>query len=79
MPVVDILAYMHGLGPRPEHPDHSAVRFNIIPEVGELSMIPTYTLSGTCDILFFEGIPCGPWTAGRIGRSRRSTCGASWT
>ncbi|PXY22302.1 styrene monooxygenase/indole monooxygenase family protein [Prauserella muralis] len=54
------LAYVHGLAPRPEHPDFAAVRFNIIPGVGELFMIPAYTLSGNCDILFFEGIPGGP-------------------
>ncbi|ANN18138.1 oxygenase [Amycolatopsis orientalis] len=54
------LAYVHGLEPRPEHPDKAAVRFNIIPGVGELFMIPAYTLSGNCDILFFEGIPGGP-------------------
>jgi hypothetical protein len=54
------LAYVHGLGPRPEHPDLAGVRFNIIPGVGELFMIPAYTLTGNCDILFFEGIPGGP-------------------
>ncbi|QFU86927.1 styrene monooxygenase/indole monooxygenase family protein [Amycolatopsis sp. YIM 10] len=54
------LAYVHGLKPRPEHPDFSAVRFNIIPGIGELFIIPAYTLSGNCEILFFEGIPGGP-------------------
>jgi hypothetical protein len=54
------VAYVHGLAPRPEHPDFSAVRFNIIPGVGELFVIPGYTLSGNCEILFFEGIPGGP-------------------
>jgi hypothetical protein len=54
------LAYVHGLASRPEHPEFSAVRFNIIPEVGELFVIPAYTLSGNCEILFFEGIPGGP-------------------
>ncbi|MDT3440415.1 styrene monooxygenase/indole monooxygenase family protein [Pseudofrankia sp. BMG5.37] len=54
------LAYVHGLAPRPEHPDHPGVRFNIVPGVGELFMIPGYTTSGNCDILFFEGIPGGP-------------------
>lgn len=54
------LAYVHGLGPRPEHPDKNGVRFNIVPGVGELFMIPALTLSGNCDILFFEGIPGGP-------------------
>ncbi|ONH33122.1 styrene monooxygenase/indole monooxygenase family protein [Pseudofrankia asymbiotica] len=54
------LAYVHGLAPRPEHPDQPGVRFNIVPGVGELFMIPGYTTSGNCDILFFEGIPGGP-------------------
>ncbi|OZM69955.1 oxygenase [Amycolatopsis antarctica] len=54
------LAYVHGLAPRPEHPEHNGVRFNIIPGVGELFMIPSLTLSGNCDILFFEGVPGGP-------------------
>lgn len=52
--------YAHGVERRPEHPDKWGVRFNIIPGVGELFMIPGYTLSGNCDILFFEGIPGGP-------------------
>jgi Styrene monooxygenase A putative substrate binding domain/Pyridine nucleotide-disulphide oxidoreductase len=54
------VAYVHGLAPRPEHPAFSAVRFNIVPGVGELFVIPAYTLSGNCEILFFEGIPGGP-------------------
>ncbi|MBK1782820.1 styrene monooxygenase/indole monooxygenase family protein [Prauserella cavernicola] len=54
------LAYVHGMTPRPEHPDFSAVRFNIIPGVGELFIIPGYTFTGNCEILFFEGIPGGP-------------------
>jgi hypothetical protein len=52
--------YVHGMAPRPEHPDRHAVRFNAVPGVGELFVIPGYTLSGPCDILFFEGIPGGP-------------------
>jgi len=54
------VAYCHGVEYRPEHPDFKAVRFNIVPEVGELFMIPGYTVTGNCDILFFEGIPGGP-------------------
>jgi hypothetical protein len=54
------VSYVHGLGPRPEHPDMAAVRFNAVPGIGELFVIPAYTLSGPCDILFFEGIPGGP-------------------
>jgi Styrene monooxygenase A putative substrate binding domain len=54
------LAYANGVRHRPEHPDFAAVRFNLIPGVGELFMIPCYTVTGNCDILFFEGIPGGP-------------------
>ncbi|MDP8932089.1 MAG: FAD-binding oxidoreductase [Actinomycetota bacterium] len=54
------VVYVHGMAPRPEHAEMHAVRFNAIPEIGELFIIPAYTLSGPCDILFFEGIPDGP-------------------
>ncbi|MCP2329777.1 styrene monooxygenase/indole monooxygenase family protein [Actinoalloteichus caeruleus] len=54
------VVYVHGLGPRPEHPDVDAVRCNLIPGIGELFVMPSLTLSGRCDILFFEGIPGGP-------------------
>lgn len=54
------LVYTHGVEPRPEHPDFKAVRFNIVPGAGELFMIPCYTTSGNCEILFFEGVPGGP-------------------
>ena len=52
--------YVHGMAPRPEHPNLNAVRFNAVPGVGELFVIPGYTLSGPCEILFFEGVPGGP-------------------
>ncbi|WP_432073393.1 styrene monooxygenase/indole monooxygenase family protein [Streptomyces wuyuanensis] len=54
------VAYVHGLGPRPEHPEFDAVRCNLVPGVGELFIMPTLTLSGRADILFWEGIPGGP-------------------
>ncbi|MEW1657784.1 MULTISPECIES: styrene monooxygenase/indole monooxygenase family protein [unclassified Streptomyces] len=54
------VAYVHGMGPRPEHPEFDAVRCNLVPGVGELFVMPTYTLSGRADILFWEGIPGGP-------------------
>ncbi|GAA1267801.1 alanine-phosphoribitol ligase [Kitasatospora nipponensis] len=53
------VSYVHGLGPRPEH-DFAAVRCNLVPGVGELFVIPALTVSGACDILFWEGIPGGP-------------------
>lgn len=54
------VSYVHGLAPRPEHPETDAVRCNLVPGVGELFVIPTLTTSGRADILFWEGIPGGP-------------------
>ncbi|MBM9503632.1 styrene monooxygenase/indole monooxygenase family protein [Actinacidiphila acididurans] len=54
------VAYVHGLGPRPEHPDVRAVRCNLVPDVGALFVIPALTTSGPCDILFWEARPGGP-------------------
>jgi hypothetical protein len=54
------VSYVHGLGPRPEHPDFEAVRCNLVPGVGELFVMPTLTTSGRADILFWEGVPGGP-------------------
>ncbi|HEY9440074.1 MAG TPA: styrene monooxygenase/indole monooxygenase family protein [Streptomyces sp.] len=57
------VAYVHGLAPRPEHPDYDAVRCDLVPGVGELFIMPTLTISGRADILFWEGIPGGPLDA----------------
>ncbi|MYV91014.1 styrene monooxygenase/indole monooxygenase family protein [Streptomyces sp. SID1034] len=54
------VAYVHGLDPRPEHPEFDAVRCNLVPGVGELFVMPTLTVSGRADILFWEGVPGGP-------------------
>ncbi|MGW2057697.1 styrene monooxygenase/indole monooxygenase family protein [Streptomyces sp. NPDC001840] len=54
------VAYVHGLGPRPEHPEYEAVRCNLVPGVGELFVMPAFTTSGRADILFWEGVPGGP-------------------
>ncbi|MFE9117502.1 styrene monooxygenase/indole monooxygenase family protein [Streptomyces sp. NPDC007172] len=54
------VSYVHGLGPRPEHPGFDAVRCNLVPGVGELFVMPTLTVSGRADILFWEGVPGGP-------------------
>ncbi|WP_381794156.1 styrene monooxygenase/indole monooxygenase family protein [Streptomyces niveus] len=54
------VAYVHGLGPRPEHPEFDAVRCNLVPGVGELFVMPTLTFTGRADILFWEGVPGGP-------------------
>ncbi|MEV1044949.1 styrene monooxygenase/indole monooxygenase family protein [Streptomyces sp. NPDC049916] len=55
-----VVAYVHGMGPRPEHPEFDAVRCNLVPGVGELFVMPTLTTSGRADILFWEGVPGGP-------------------
>jgi hypothetical protein len=54
------VSYVHGVGPRPEHPDVDAVRCNLVPGVGELLVMPTLTTSGRAHILFWEGVPGGP-------------------
>ncbi|GAA3359643.1 hypothetical protein GCM10017744_039100 [Streptomyces antimycoticus] len=54
------VAYVHGLGPRPEHPGLEAVRCNLVPGVGELFVMPALTTTGRADILFWEGVPGGP-------------------
>ncbi|MER5888570.1 styrene monooxygenase/indole monooxygenase family protein [Streptomyces sp. NPDC001941] len=59
------VAYVHGMGPRPEHPEFDAVRCNVVPGVGELFVMPTLTTSGRADILFWEGVPGGPLDAFR--------------
>ncbi|MEV6204366.1 styrene monooxygenase/indole monooxygenase family protein [Streptomyces sp. NPDC051771] len=59
------VAYVNGLGPRPEHPDFDAVRCNLVPGVGELFVMPTLTTGGRADILFWEGVPGGPVDAFR--------------
>lgn len=54
------VAYVHGLAARPEHPDTKAVRMSLLPGIGELFLIPALTLTGVCDIAFFEAVPGGP-------------------
>jgi Styrene monooxygenase A putative substrate binding domain len=53
------VAYVHGLAPDPEFPEPN-VGFNAVPGLGELFVIPGLTLSGRCDILFWEAVPDGP-------------------
>lgn len=55
------VVYVNGMAPRAEHPDVAAVRCNLVPGIGELFVIPALTRSGPCDILFFEGVPGGPF------------------
>src|SRR3954452_3003530 len=53
------VAYVHGLAPDRAYPVPN-VGFNAVPGLGELFVIPGLTLSGRCDILFWETIPDGP-------------------
>ncbi|HEY2674702.1 MAG TPA: styrene monooxygenase/indole monooxygenase family protein [Rugosimonospora sp.] len=53
------VAYVHGLGPDATWPVCN-VGFNAVPGLGELFVIPGLTLSGPCDILFWEAVPDGP-------------------
>lgn len=71
------VVYVHGMAPRPEHPSTYAVRFNAVPGVGELFIMPCLTVSGPADILFFEGLSGGPldcWAdrPGPAGHLRRT-------
>ncbi len=53
------VAYVHGLEPDPAFPRPN-VGFNAVPGLGELFVIPGLTLTGPCDILFWEAVPGGP-------------------
>ena len=52
--------YLHGVAPRPDHPQPH-VGINVNPGIGELFSMPCYTTSGPCDIMFWEGVPGGPF------------------
>lgn len=73
------VAYVHGMGPRPEHPEFDAVRCNLVPGVGELFVMPTLTTSGRADILFWEGIPGGPLDAFQGIKDPPSTWRRRWS
>lgn len=53
------VAYVHGMAPDPLRPVPH-VSFNAVPGLGELFVIPALTLSGPCEILFWEAVPDGP-------------------
>jgi len=53
------VAYVHGLAPD-QHFPRTHVDINVVPGMGELFVIPSLTLSGPCDILFWETVPGGP-------------------
>lgn len=51
--------YVHGVKPYAGDPAPH-VGISVTPGIGELFTIPAYTLTGACDILFWEGVPGGP-------------------
>jgi Styrene monooxygenase A putative substrate binding domain len=53
------IVYVNGMQPDPLWPEPN-VSFNAVPGLGELIAIPCLTLSGPCDILFWEAVPGGP-------------------
>lgn len=53
------VAYVHGMTPDPLWPVPH-VSFNAVPGLGELFVMPCLTLSGPCEILFWETVPGGP-------------------
>ncbi len=53
------VVYVHGMEPRPDYPEPT-VGINVTPGIGELFVIPAYTNTGPCDILFWEAVPGGP-------------------
>jgi hypothetical protein len=64
------VAYVHGLEPDPKWPEPH-VGFHAIPGgFGELFVIPALTVTGPCDILFWEAVPGGPLDAWPDGTSR---------
>ena len=52
-------SHVHVLAPDPAFPDPH-IGFHAVPGLGELFVIPALTLSGPCDILFWEAVPGGP-------------------
>lgn len=52
-------AYVQGMGRDPDT-NQTAVTFTAVPGVGELIIIPAWTTTGPCDILFWEAVPGGP-------------------
>lgn len=56
------VSYVHGAERCADDPAdlETMIRFNPVPGVGELFVLPGYTFSGPCEIPFFECVPGGP-------------------
>jgi hypothetical protein len=53
------VAYVNGMGPRPDYPGTRAASINFVAGLGETYVLPALTTSGPCDIVLVEGIPGG--------------------
>lgn len=53
------VAYLHGVEQAADFPDH-ALNITTTPGVGEMYLVPGWTLSGGCEMLLWEGLPDGP-------------------
>ncbi|GAA4620125.1 alanine-phosphoribitol ligase [Actinoallomurus vinaceus] len=53
------VVYVNGFQPDPAGPGDHSVDFHLLPERGEMIVMPALTVSGPCHILFFEAIPGG--------------------
>ena len=53
------VAYVNNLEIDPDHPTPN-IGFNAVPGLGELFVIPSLSVNGPCDILFWEAVPDGP-------------------
>ena len=54
------VTYVHGMKPGHGRGTPNPVSITLIPEAGELFVIPALTITGPCHILFFEAILNGP-------------------
>ncbi|WP_244501230.1 styrene monooxygenase/indole monooxygenase family protein [Streptomyces sp. TP-A0874] len=57
---VRAVSYVHGLRPRTGRGCPETVRWNLVPGVGELSIVPSFTITGGCHVLSWESVPGGP-------------------
>lgn len=73
------VSYVHGLGPRPEHPDTEAVRCNVVPGVGELFVMPALTTGDARTSCSGKACPAGRSTCSTASRTRVSTSRSRWS
>lgn len=54
------VAYVNGMSRDHGSPLWPNVTFTLLPGLGELILIPALSITGPCDIVFFEAVPGGP-------------------